>query len=359
VTMGKNARLVVQAWLGTRVVMAAVAVWVAVSQQLPLDEVFDRWDVVHFLTIATEGYSQPRLIAFFPGWPMLISVSSMLPGSSALAIGTLLALLASAAATAALYRMYGTPAAVAWLLAPTAVFTMVPYSESVFCAAAFWAWERAQNKHWAAASVLTAVAATTRVSGLFLIVALAVLALSQTGRPHVRLKRLLWLILPLAALGGYLLYLRFSIGTWTAWYDAQAAGWSREFTWPWVSLQHTLDIASPSTTYPANWSLMFRFELVSMGVGVVVTVISLFRKRWAEAVWIGSQVAAFSTSYWFMSVNRAVLLWFPAWDLVGKAAVGRSKPPAWRSALIGVLIVGAVAMQSWWAYQFFTGAWSS
>ena len=42
----------------------------------------------------------------------------------------------------ALYRLGGPLAAVARPFAPTAVFTVVPYTESLFCAAAFWAWER-------------------------------------------------------------------------------------------------------------------------------------------------------------------------------------------------------------------------
>ena len=41
--------------------------------------------------------------------------------------------------------MSGRHRAVLWLFAPTAVFTTVPYTESLFCAAAFWAWERARR----------------------------------------------------------------------------------------------------------------------------------------------------------------------------------------------------------------------
>lgn len=355
-------RLVIQTWLGTRLVMALVAAWLMVSQHRNLADLLSNWDVQHYLTIAEQGYSSPNLIAFFPGWPMLIRLASSVPGSTALAAGTVMALLASGFAAAALYRLYGHQAAIAWLLAPAAVFTMVPYTESLFCAAAFWAWERATSKHWTAAAVLAAVAATVRVSGVFLILALAVLALTQSGRQQDRLARLARLLIPVAAILGYLAYLRLSFGSWTAWYDAQAAGWSRGFTWPWVAFQHTIEAASPGGyADQMGWSMMFRLELITMAVGLVVTVISLFQKRWGEAVWVGSQVAAFSVSYWFMSVNRAALLWFPLWELLGRLGKrkGRGKPPAGRIAAIWVLVIGAVAVQAWWAYQFFTGAWSS
>ena len=60
------------------------------------------------------------------------------------ATGTAAVTVAGAFAAAALVRLGGPWAAIAWLFAPTAVFTTVPYTESLFCAAAFWAWERAR-----------------------------------------------------------------------------------------------------------------------------------------------------------------------------------------------------------------------
>lgn len=354
------ARLVVQTWLGSRLVMALVAVWLMVTQRRGLSDMLANWDVQHYLGIAQNGYAEANSIAFFPGWPLLLRLPSSIPGITPLVAGIVFALLASGAAAAALYRLYGAPAAIAWLLAPTAVFTMVPYTESAFCAAAFWAWERATAKHWTAAAVLAAAAMSIRVSGVFLILALAVLALTQQGRAQVRLGRLARLTIPAAVLAGYLVYLRVTFGSWTAWMDAQQAGWAREFAWPWQSLQHTIEAATPDSYYAQmDWSAMFALEIVSVAVGALVTVISLARRRWGEAAWVGSQVAAFTTSYWFMSVNRAVLLWFPLWELVGRLGVAKGRLPRWRKVLLWVIVVAALAVQAWWAYRFFTGAWAS
>ena len=99
----------------------------------------------------------------------------------------MLSLAGSAVAAAALLRLGGPWAAVAWLFAPTAVFTVVPYTESLFCAAAFWAWERARADRWAAAAMLAAAACTLRVSGLFLVGALFILLITTrapTGTPR-------------------------------------------------------------------------------------------------------------------------------------------------------------------------------
>ena len=317
------------------------------------------WDVAHFVSIAEVAYANRSDIAFFPGWPLLLRLASGI-GAPTLLAGTLLALVASGFATAALYRMGGAPAAIAWLLAPTAVFTMVPYTESLFCAAAFWAWERASARRWGQAAALAAVAASVRVSGVFLIGALAILALTQAGPWLARARRLAWLALPTLVVAAYAIYLFALTGSWSAWYDTQAAGWSRGFTWPWVSLQHTLEAVVPGAyaEHP-EWVWVFRAELVSMVVGVLVTIVCLVRRRWAESFWVGIQVLAFSVSYWFMSVNRAVLLWFPLWTLIGGAAVGRGRRRGWPPAVLAAVVVVALAVQAAWAWLFFTGRWAS
>jgi len=361
-----DARLVVQAWLGTRLVLVLTLLWLMVSEGRGLDEL-DNWDVGHYLRIATDGYTDPTKYAFFPGWPLLLRLVGF-TGVPVLIAGTVLALACSALAAAALYRLAGAGAAIAWLLAPTAIFTAVPYTESLFCAAAFWAWERATSRHWAAAAALAAVAASVRVSGLFLVAALAVLALTQRRTPGTaapaswleRFRRLAWLLLPLAVVAGYLGYLYLETGSWLAWFDAQSAGWTRDLTWPWEALQRTLDATDPAA-YPGHpeWAWVFRFEIVSMVVGVLVTGYCLARRRWAEATFVGLQVAAFAVSEWFLSVNRAVLLWFPLWLLAGRLLEGRHPVSRTHRVVVAAVVVVAILVQFWWASLFLTGRWAS
>ena len=183
-TTSSPGRIVIQAWLASRGLIVAVALLLAVLQHRTLSDMVSNWDVEHFARLAGGGYSaEPggTLMAFFPGWPLILSLFGQL-GVPVVISGVILATACSAVAAAALYRLGGPWAAVAWLFAPTAVFTMVPYTESMFCAAAFWAWERARSDRWLAAAVLTAVACTVRVSGLFLIGALLVMIFTSTSR---------------------------------------------------------------------------------------------------------------------------------------------------------------------------------
>lgn len=175
-------RLVVQTWLFTRLLLVGVALWVGVTTGRSANDMLANWDVQHYFGIATNGYAAANDIAFFPGWPLVLR-GLHLVGVPLLVAGVALAVVCSALAAAALYRLGGAAAAVVWLLAATTVFTIVPYTEAPFCAAAFWAWERAKAGRWGAAATLAAVACTIRVSGLFLLGALVILALTEAGRP--------------------------------------------------------------------------------------------------------------------------------------------------------------------------------
>ncbi len=362
-TSGGNLQIV-QVWLVTRLLFAIVAMAVAVTGGRSLETVLTQWDVAHFLLIAREGYAQPQEMAFFPGLPLVLRGFGSL-GVSPVVGGSVFALACSLLAAFALKRIAGVWGATAWLLAPTAIFTAVAYTEAPFCAAAFWAWERASERRWGQAALLAALACTLRVSGLFLIGALAVLAVTQGGRGQGGRgqglplgARLAWLLLPTAVMVAYIAYLYGLTGSWTAWFSAQEAGWQRGFHWPWEALRNHWDVLWRPTPEHPEWVWLFRAEMIAWIVGVLVTIVALLRKRIAEASWVGVQVLAFSLSYWLMSVNRAVLLWFPLWRLVGEFIESRPRTRPWvvLGWTVGVLAVG---VQCVWAWLFFTGRWSS
>ncbi|HET8916382.1 MAG TPA: hypothetical protein VFM91_11810, partial [Propionibacteriaceae bacterium] len=228
-------RIVIQAWLASRGMILGVALVLAVVQDQSLTNMASNWDVQHFSKLAVNGYlADPdgTLMAFFPGLPAIFWLFGQL-GIPVAITGVVLSMVSSAFAAAALYRLGGPWAAVAWLFAPTAVFTVVPYTESLFCAAAFWAWERARSDRWLAAAALTAVACTLRVSGLFLIGALLVMIITEKNPAAVKLRRAALMLIPASVMMAFATYLYALTGSWTAWYSAQTTGWVRELTWPW------------------------------------------------------------------------------------------------------------------------------
>jgi hypothetical protein len=370
-----DGRIVLQAWIASRGLIASVALLLAVLEGRRLTDQVSNWDVQHFSRLAAGGYladADGTLMAFFPGLPVLLSIGLDL-GVPVAVTGVVLSLAGSAIAAAALLRLGGPWAAVAWLFAPTAVFTAVPYTESLFCAAAFWAWERARADRWLPAAALTAIACTFRVSGIFLIGALLVMIITTRAPGRTRIKRIGLMLIPASAVLIFMSYLHRLTGSWTAWFTAQQTGWVREFTWPWQSFLNTIPAVLPGA-YADHpwWAAVFRAEIVAMAVGVAVTVgcvvLSIRAHRrgerplWAEASWVGVQVLAFSLSYWFFSVTRATMLWFPLWIFLGRW-VGRTPArPDQRiahRALVGLAFGMEILLMLWWCWLFFTGHWAS
>ena len=371
-----DGRIVIQAWLASRGLIALVALVLAVLEHRRLGEMVMNWDARHFEKLAMDGYlGEPdgTLMAFFPGLPGVLSFGLSL-GIPVALTGVMVSLAASAVAAAALLRLGGPWAAVAWLFAPTAVFTTVPYTESLFCAAAFWAWERARADRWWAAAVLTAAACTLRVSGLFLVGALLVMILTSRAGWRAKAARAGTMLMPLSVIGAFAGYLYLLTGSWTAWYSAQKTGWVRELTWPWQSFRNTIPAILPGA-YADHpwWAAVFRGEMVSMAAGLVVVawcIAASIRARrrggstamWGEASWVGVQVLAFSLSYWFFSVNRAILLWFPLWMMLGRWVAWRPRAESTRAAhrvLVGVAFAAEIVLMLWWSWLFFTGHWAS
>ncbi|GAB3623690.1 hypothetical protein GCM10027418_17740 [Mariniluteicoccus endophyticus] len=359
-------------WLVSRLALLVVAVVViATTADKTFLQIFSNWDVEHYVAIAEKSYlDDTKRMAFFPGLPMVLWVFTKV-GIPAVAGGMLVSLVASGFAAWALYRLGGFWAAALWLVAPTMVFTFVPYTEALFCAFAFWAWVRAREDRWALAGVMAAGAASIRVSGLFLVFALGIMVLTwpvdddQTigDRAVGWLKRGVWLLLPLGVIAAYMVYLHSLTGSWNAWNEAQQAGWSRGWTWPWQSIMNTWPVVKPGgyADHP-GWAIIFRFEVISFVVGLLATGWLLARRMWAEAAWIAVQVLAFSTSYWLFSVNRAVLLWFPVWLIAAEAIARRPLRESTRAvkglALIAWLVT-TVCVGLWWAKTFYLGQWSS
>ncbi|EPH06107.1 hypothetical protein HMPREF1531_00755 [Propionibacterium sp. oral taxon 192 str. F0372] len=353
-------KLVVITWLMTRVVYLLVLFRIVETSRRSVVDVLSNWDVAHFTGIATEGYVQQANQAFFPGLPLLMRLLDAF-GINMVIGAAIAANIASLLAVWALYRLFGSTVACLWCLAPMGVFTAVGYTESFFAAAGFWAWQRADARRWGQAAALAGLACTLRVSGLFLIAGLGIMALVQDERMLDRIRNAAWLLVPAAVLGAHAVFLYRLTGDWGAWYSAQNSGWQRSLAWPWEGLRATWPMTSQAYWAPRSDAVaaMFRWEIVSVIVGYVTVVWCLVRRRWAEAAWVGAAVLALSCSGWFISVNRAVLLWFPTFVLIGDLLSRRVGSRITRWLVGGALVLADVATMAWWAWQYGTGGWAS
>ena len=330
------------AWVGTRVGVALLALgtlW-TVDEGTSGDvhswlSGWDHWDTGLFVKIARFGYrgypahySDHGVVAFFPGEPLLLhAVHWVVP--SWIAAGLLISAVAGAVASVALARIAvleaggvaGSRAPLYLALSPYAVFLFAGYSEALFLALALPAWLAARRGRWVLAGVLGAGAASVRVTGLFLAAALIVQWFVDPGGKRRR-RDVLPLLLPLAVVAGYAGYTRAITGDWLAWPHAQRDYWGRSFTAPWTALHTTWSAATdPGQGSAYEWA--FRAEIAAIVIGVIVCAVLVMRRRWAELVYVGGQVAALGTSSYYLSIARTTLLWWPLWLLLAEWSVNR------------------------------------
>jgi Gpi18-like mannosyltransferase len=346
--------------LALYLLVASVGYVVAIRSVRPsLIAPWHHWDALHYGWIAEQGYRlddpEQGRAAFFPALPLLMRGLHDL-GMDVTAAGLLVSLLAGAVGAVALARLAeldvrgaGGLTVLLLVVSPAAVFLAAPYSEALFLALALPAWLMARRGRWLAAGLLTAGAASVRVSGIFLAVALVVQWLTEPAGRR-RAADAAALLLPAVPVLAYMVFLHAGSGDWLAWMHAQETGWDRTPTWPWHAFAtswHDAQIGSQRTEFV----YIARLELLAMVAGVATTLWCALRRRWGEATYVGLSVAALGASSHYMSVHRATLLWWPLW--IGLAGLVQHRPWALRVYLAVSIPVAAVL-----AVAFCTAHWA-
>jgi len=190
-------------------------------------DIWARWDSVFFLRIAEHGYdtASGTAAAFYPLYPTLVGgLGRAFFGHYVLA-GIVISLVTSLGAFFLLHRLAeerlgaeGARRAILYFaLAPMAVFLMAVYSESLYVLLTIAAFVFAERRRWLPAGVVAGLALLTRVMGVALLPALAVLA----WRSPDRRRALASLAVAPALFAIYPLYLGLDLGDPWAFAHAQ------------------------------------------------------------------------------------------------------------------------------------------
>jgi hypothetical protein len=214
-------------------------------------------------------------------------------------------------AVVSLARLAGGRRAVLYLLtAPAAIFLMVGYADCLFLAFAIPAWHAATRGRWWRAALLAGLSGLVRPDAVFMIPALAVMAL--LGARGTRVANAAKVCCAFAGPAAYEIYLRVHTGSWNAWAEAKQAGWDLHLVTPIQALKTTWWGAFEHP-YSAAFAFGVQLELATMAAMLVATLAFLWRHRWPEAVYCGLATLALALQTWYQSCPRTLLVLFPVW----------------------------------------------
>jgi hypothetical protein len=277
------------------------------------------YDASWYATIAERGYdagpfdaSAQHNWAFFPLHPLLWRAAARATGEFPLT-GILLANLSFFFALIIVHRLTLTigfdvlaadRAVLALALFPVSYFFALPWTESLFLLLSASCFLAALRERWWLAGSLAALAAITRISGLFLLPALAIL-LWQTRQ---RTSLTAWLALAIApiAFGAFAFYLHAVTG------DALA----------FVHIQGAFARPTHPTSEAIEWALRrwdwiiegwnFRWLNASaMLAGIAAAIWFAWKRQWALAVFLALGLAAPLNTATVMSGARYAIGLFP------------------------------------------------
>ena len=155
-------------------------------------DVWARWDSVWFLRIAEHGYetASGTAAAFYPLYPLTVGGAGRLLGEHYVLGGIAVSLASALVSFVLLFRLAeerlgaeGARRAVLYLAVfPTSLFLQAVYSESLFLALVLAAFMLAERQRWLGAGTVTGLAVSTRITGVALLPALALIAWRRPER---------------------------------------------------------------------------------------------------------------------------------------------------------------------------------
>jgi hypothetical protein len=284
--------------------------------------VWGRWDAVHYIDIATQGY-QGTDMAFFPLFPFLIRLLGALAGNHLIA-GLLISNASFFFGLLFLYRLLEREfdravarRAIFYVsIFPTAVFFSAVYTESLFfmlTVASFYYMRT--HRYWVAGAI-GCLAAMTRVEGVLLAVPFLIEWFAQyrkdLSRGIVSLVGGALIPLGLAIYMAYLWVLRAD----PLYFSHVQIHWNRHFAPPWVSVINSIDkiVHSAQGQTVANQSL----ELAFTALMIAVLIGGWRRLRPSYIAYMALSIVVPMSTSSLMSMPRFALVLFPMFAILGR-----------------------------------------
>lgn len=316
------------------------------NRDFSFENVLTLWDGRWYVGLAKNGYSfDPNgqsNVAFLPLYPLLLRGMNYITHSYALA-GLLINVVALVAAAYGLLRLGklekisesdSRRAILYFLIYPTAIFFAAVYTEALFLALAIWFFVCAKEKQWGRAALFGALAAATRLPGIFLVFPL----FYYLWQTRAQWRSYLWSGVIALGTAAYLAAQYFYTGHALAFLTAQKH-WGRVFGH--FNPDHLYWITRAGI---ANSSID-----VLWGIALVTSIVWVGKKLdWGYALYAAAIILIPLTSGSLLSLARFGMVLFPISLTLAKAK------PHWQT----VYIVVASVLLAFYTTQFVNGYWA-
>lgn len=283
--------------------------------------VWGRWDAVHYLDIATQGY-QGTDMAFFPLYPLLIRIVGSLAGNHLIA-GLLISNASFFFGLLFLYKLleheYDRAVARRAIfyvsIFPTAVYFTAVYTESLFFMLTVASFYYMRERLWWIAGIFGFFAALTRVEGILLLVPFVMeWSAAREKGPRAIYDLFAAALIPLG-LAFYMAYL-WVLRADPLYFSHVQSHWNRHLAFPWVSLVNAFD----KVTHAAGAQVVAN---QSLEIGFTFLMIAVLLAGWHSlrpsyiAYMALSILVPMSTSN-LMSMPRFALVLFPMFAILAR-----------------------------------------
>jgi hypothetical protein len=321
-------------------------------------DIWARWDSVFFVRIAEHGYDDASA-AFAPLYPAAVAGLGRIFFGHYVLAGIVVSLAAALGAFVLLYRLAeerlgaeGAQRAVLYLAVfPMTLFLQAVYSESLYLLLVLLAFFFAERRRFVAAGVASGLAILTRVAGVALLPALALLA----WRSRERRRAFVGLSLAVPVAASYPLVLWQQVGDPWAFWHAQDE-WHRHVSRAgplggiWQALVHW----TPSNAGPQHAIAVNIEGLVALILFLALTVVVWRRFGAAYGLFAAVSLAiplSYPSSRWpLLSLPRFGLVIFPFFLALAALTTGR---PRVHTAIVAAsaLLLG-IAVTQWALWQW-------
>lgn len=312
-----------------------------VLNRFPLSEVVHRplyfltvwghYDGAHYVSIAQQGYKLLEY-AFFPLYPLLIKIvawpATLIFGSSPNIYGAAALIITTLSLVGASYFILqiarqkfdlptGQRAILLLLFFPSAIFLGAIYTESLFICLTAAAFYYMHQQRWLLASLLAALAASTRSVGLILFFCLGIefyLVYGRHSKNHLK-QALPFLLVPLS-LAFYMAYQWWQVGTPWQFFLAQKA-WGRQVDGSTLSgLAHDLSQGLNFLNFGPHM-IASMYDSLAVIMALALAAVMLYRRYWSFALLTLFAVLLPLSSGMIVGAIRYVLVAFPLFLLLG------------------------------------------